>query len=604
MELIKLKRINNGNPKDGDLPGFADGLSSRQMSNIQQMSQFAQNNWVPGTNNTNNYSLNGVGFVDTRIPQNTNFAYNKNTITSVPSTGLTNLPSVTGKSSGPSQADSAAAGAGPWFAIGSWLGGGVLEGLNRIQTADQLLADAGTQQANIGGINYTRQNVVDSGKIMTDYDRSTASDWLTNPARALTGIFGRSKAKREAELAQMRSVDTANAQQASALTKSIRLSNAKAYGNTAGQQLYAAKDGLPTFMNSLNKYTKDNRFLYTSTGTAFGPANAKGEAHEVIVGTDGHGNATSMSEIAPQGKMYSGDIYNLQVKDTDGILSQRHIDPFTNKTYAQAAIDGDDAPMNLLDRQALFVNSKDRKYAKHGRLPKFSEGWWNSAIPASIGILGSFDQAIQALRNKPFKPNTDVRNPYELDALTTLAGLRVNPYPIIQQMRNAESRTNRMLDRSGGLSVAQRSLGRLSALTSTQRNIADALSNIQMQNNNYFNDYAKTALSTGIANAQRTMQANQWDLDYYSKAHAARQKGLQMANYNMINQANNYIAQDFKRRQFNDIMSLYKADQEQQKREIEVMNKYNNQLANLYKQQLPGWDYDSWKRLGKERGWV
>ena len=124
-------------------------------------------------------------------------------------------------------------------------------------------------------------------------------------------------------------------------------------------------------------------------------------------------------------------------------------------------------------------------------------------------------------------PNTYAANPYEIDALSTLSGLRVNPYPIIQEMRNAESRTNRAIDRSGGLSTAQRGLGRLSALYGTQNSIANTLANIQNQNNQYKANYAQAALNVGANNAQRRMAANQWDLDYFSKAHAARLGGMQ-----------------------------------------------------------------------------
>jgi hypothetical protein len=48
-----------------------------------------------------------------------------------------------------------------------------------------------------------------------------------------------------------------------------------------------------------------------------------------------------------------------------------------------------------------------------------------------------------------------------------LASLRVNPYPIMQQQRAAESRINRAIDRSGGLSTAQRYLSRLAGLNTT-----------------------------------------------------------------------------------------------------------------------------------------
>jgi len=81
-----------------------------------------------------------------------------------------------------------------------------------------------------------------------------------------------------------------------------------------------------------------------------------------------------------------------------------------------------------------------------------------------------------------------------MKAFETLAGLRINPYPINLNLKNAELRTNRAIDISGGLSVGQRKLQRLAALNQTQRNISDALANIEMQNNSYFSDYAKTAL--------------------------------------------------------------------------------------------------------------
>jgi hypothetical protein len=61
------------------------------------------------------------------------------------------------------------------------------------------------------------------------------------------------------------------------------------------------------------------------------------------------------------------------------------------------------------------------------------------------------------------------------------------------------------------------------------------------------------------------MDANRWDLDYYSKAHAARNKGIQTGIANMLAQAQQYQANEFKRNQFNRTMSLYEADQKQRK---------------------------------------
>jgi hypothetical protein len=54
--------------------------------------------------------------------------------------------------------------------LGAWAGGGILEGINRIKSADEHLADAGTSEQNINGITYTQQNGVDEGQIMQEYD--------------------------------------------------------------------------------------------------------------------------------------------------------------------------------------------------------------------------------------------------------------------------------------------------------------------------------------------------------------------------------------------------------------------------------------------------
>ena len=238
--------------------------------------------------------------------------------------------------------------------------------------------------------------------------------------------------------------------------------------------------------------------------------------------------------------------------------------------------------------------------AKNGKLPRFAEGWWGNAIPAAIGALGSIDQYLQAYRNKPYRPNTYTGNPYELNALTTLAGLRVNPYPILSQLRSAESRTNRAIDRSGGLSVGQRNLSRLAALNTTQGNIANTLSSIQQQNNQYKANYASAALNAGNASRQARMQANQWDLDYYSKAHAARQKGMQTAAYNLLNQSQAYAANEFKRNQFNDMMSLYRQDQ---KNNADYIKQQNDQLTNWINSQQRGVDYDQWVALARKNNW-
>lgn len=64
----------------------------------------------------------------------------------------------------------------------------------------------------------------------------------------------------------------------------------------------------------------------------------------------------------------------------------------------------------------------------------------------------------------------------------------------------------------------------------------------------------------GAQDAQRAQSANQYDLDYYSKAHAAREQAMQTGLFNMLNSAQSWYANDFKRRQFNDMMNQYRQE--------------------------------------------
>lgn len=103
------------------------------------------------------------------------------------------------------------------------------------------------------------------------------------------------------------------------------------------------------------------------------------------------------------------------------------------------------------------------------------------------------------------------------------------------------------------------------------------------------------------------MSANQWDLDYYSKAHAARNKGIQTGIANMLSQIQQYQANEFKRRQFNETMGLYRADQKQRNEQnLWMRNYYANQPTrgigldiSAYDKTKPLYQYDENGNLRK-----
>ena len=472
----------------GKLPGFVDGVEAPQ----------------PGTANASNVGIN------------------KNTGTS-----------------------SAAAGAGPFFAIGSWLGEGVLSGLAAAnKSVDEHLMDAGTSQANINGIGYTKQNNVDVAGIMGDYDKEAGTAWLTNPGKAITMLFGRSAAKRAAENAAIHADIMQGAARDNAYTQYLRLDNAKRYGNTNDQQMYAAKDGkLPKFVGG--------KPTYSVLGETNAKPNAKLSGGEIVYNM-GLGKA---SEVG--GPENNRDQEYGYLHASDGVLSNKP------GLFGYSPADLFRATGNLKAAENYMIasnNMKGNRMYKNGRLPRFSTGWASNFIPSAVGTAMSLEQMYQAYMNKPKKPDTYVANPYENEALTTLAGLRVNPYPIMGQLRSAEARTNRAVDIAGGLSGAQRAYSRLGALNTTQNNIANLLMNAQLQDNQYKTNYAQQALNAGNATRTARMTANQYDLDYFSKAHAARQKGMQTGAANLLEQLQQYTANEFKRDQFDRMYGLYAAD--------------------------------------------
>ena len=71
-----------------------------------------------------------------------------------------------------------------------------------------------------------------------------------------------------------------------------------------------------------------------------------------------------------------------------------------------------------------------------------------------------------------------------------------------------------------------------------------------------------------------------YDLDYYSKAHAAKWNAVQAGYANALSALQQGFKNKIKWDQFEDTMSLYRADQEQRNREIEAINRYNYILAN------------------------
>lgn len=564
MELTKkdYKFINN----TGQLPGFSGGLTSSDdyQNNIMQ--------WMNNLQQYNSGNKNVAGAVDTSIlPTRGNFD----------TAGMSAAGQLASRKDIPYQSTETkniakginvgniqtAASAAPGL-IGS-----LHNSWTNYDSVNDIEAQYKPTSATTAGIGWTRMLKAKDGKLpgykggaLGNVAGATASGAamgsVAGPWGAVVGgavgligsglgeIFSSGKQRENERIASLYMNARNNAERNAAIGTALQLNSAEEYGDQYSQSLFGHANGkLPKF---------DIGKVSTSFGQALGEATARVSNGEVIA------NKYTGTMYRVPGLKNNKDGKLASLSDSDTVITNKH--GLSDYAWRTGDIEGAEEMMKMFGNPAY----------KNGRLPKCAEGWLGNAIPSALGSIASLAQYIDAKNSTPYYPHTYVANPYELQGLTTLAGLRINPYPITQQLRNAEARTNRAIDIAGGLSGSQRTAARLANLNTTQNNISNLLSNIQQQNNAYRANYAQAAINAGQAARQARMQANQWDLDYYGKAHAARNRGIQTGIANMLSQIQQYQANEFKRRQFNDTMDLYRADQKQRRDQFDWYSKYYN----------------------------
>lgn len=191
------------------------------------------------------------------------------------------------------------------------------------------------------------------------------------------------------------------------------------------------------------------------------------------------------------------------------------------------------------------------------------------AIPIGINAL----QANYWRNQKVHTPDIYAGNPYERTALNTLADLRINPYAITRELRDSERRNAYAISRAGGLSGAQKYLALAGQSLGTQNNIAKALFDAQQQNNQYVSNYAGSLLNAGNAEASRRMQANQYANEAYDRAASRRASNYWKGMQGVSTAAQQAYANEFKYRNYKDMMNLY--NRELDLKQKEILNNYS-----------------------------
>ena len=174
-------------------------------------------------------------------------------------------------------------------------------------------------------------------------------------------------------------------------------------------------------------------------------------------------------------------------------------------------------------------------------------------------------------RENPVMPNIYAANRYAPIALQTMAGNRVSANPILEKLYAQDRQAAYQLANSGGYTGGQRQANRVALALGNQRNVADALMNVQEKNAAYRNAYAEMAARLGDSDAQRLQQSNQYGWEAYNRAHGAKTKGIEthLSNLGLIGQK--WLSQRIKNKQYGDILDMYQQDIDNKKEALKTI---------------------------------
>ena len=207
-------------------------------------------------------------------------------------------------------------------------------------------------------------------------------------------------------------------------------------------------------------------------------------------------------------------------------------------------------------------------------------------LAAAIAGMGmSLSQYLDAKGQDIKTPDVYAANPYERQALSTMANIRVSPYAAMNKVRDMNRVAARLINTSGGLSGGQKYSALVGSMLGTQRNMADVLTSTQAQNNQYRQQYAQLAGELGAKDAANRIAANQYNTEYAAKAHAARQQGMQQGMTNFLGQLQQYIANKNSADMYNGMRALYQQDADTRAAALQ------NQNNNAQKAEYTGYKY-------------
>lgn len=249
---------------------------------------------------------------------------------------------------------------------------------------------------------------------------------------------------------------------------------------------------------------------------------------------------------------------------TDRQEKQHQIEDYAAQIKHNCGKDRFDNGKSLWDKTKQTISS----WSKSGK-GKVSNSMldFGYAFPALLET-----QMLNHWRNeKPIMPNIYAANRYAPIALQTMAGNRVSANPVLEKLYAQDRQAAYQLANAGGYTGGQRQANRVALALGNQRNVADALMNVQEKNAAYRNAYAEMAAKLGDSDAQRLQQSNQYGWEAYNRAHGAKTKGIEthLANLGLIGQK--WLSQRIKNKQYGDILDLYQQDIDNKKEALKTI---------------------------------
>lgn len=346
---------------------------------------------------------------------------------------------------------------------------------------------------------------------------------------------------------------------------------------------------------SIIDYTNGTGTLVTKgkVGVDNQPSSVRRDDNNVIAGNDidwsnGMKFSDQVAPLTAKLQMYN-DIEKRAGKKSDlSSLSKQTIELQKNQLdRAKAPIL--QAMKNITDRQEKQHQIED--YAaqiKHNcGKDRFDKGksFWKSYTTGGKGKVSNLmldtGYALPALletqmlnhwrRENPVMPNIYTANKYAPIALQTMAGNRVSANPVLEKLYAQDRQAAYQLANSGGYTGGQRQANRVALALGNQRNVADALMNVQEKNAAYRNAYAEMAARLGDSDAQRLQQSNQYGWEAYNRAHGAKTKGIEthLSNLGLIGQK--WLSQRIKNKQYGDILDIYQQDVDNKKEALKTI---------------------------------